>query len=112
MPADLVERLRGSFVVVECPAMGAEPEARISLKLGEKVKGSLFTRDKTVATARRLRVLEHLERLYATDPSPMKWSALRYGFRASDPARTLNSNHSVRAGHFDLVCKCKPVREL
>lgn len=65
VPADVIERLRGTYVVVDCPAMGPEPEARITLKLGDRVKGSLRTRDRTVATARKLRVLEHLERLYA-----------------------------------------------
>lgn len=66
VPLDVVEGLRGLHISVDCPGMGATPETRITLKIGTTVKGSLRTRDPDVAHARRLRIIEHLERLYAT----------------------------------------------
>lgn len=66
VPRDVVERLRGTHISVDCPAMAGTPETRITLKIGTTVKGSLQTRDPDVATARRMRVLESLERLYAS----------------------------------------------
>ncbi|MCJ2040416.1 site-specific integrase [Methylobacterium sp. J-059] len=64
VPTDVAERLRGMHVAVVLPAMRSDPEAILSLKLSDRIKGSLHTRDDVVATARRLRVLEHLERIY------------------------------------------------
>lgn len=64
VPLDVVDRLRGTVLTVECPALRADPECAISVKLGRTVKASLRTRDETVATARRVLILERLERLY------------------------------------------------
>lgn len=64
VPLDVVERLRGTVLTVECPALRADPECAISVKLGRTVKASLRTRDEAVATARRVLILERLERLY------------------------------------------------
>ncbi|MCP2080829.1 UNVERIFIED_ORG: integrase [Methylorubrum zatmanii] len=61
---DVVDRLRGTVLTVECPALRADPECAISVKLGRTVKASLRTRDEAVATARRVLILERLERLY------------------------------------------------
>ncbi|WP_455960380.1 tyrosine-type recombinase/integrase [Methylorubrum aminovorans] len=60
----MVERLRGTVLTVECPALRSDPESAISFKLGRTVKASLRTRDEAVATARRVLILERLERLY------------------------------------------------
>ncbi|CAA2136718.1 tyrosine-type recombinase/integrase [Methylobacterium bullatum] len=46
--------------------MRSDPEATISATIGRTVKASLRTRDGEVATVRRMRVLEALERLYAS----------------------------------------------
>lgn len=64
VPLDVVDRLRGTVLTVECPALRADPECAISVKLGRTVKASLRTRDEAVATARRVLILERLERLY------------------------------------------------
>lgn len=66
VPLDVVDRLRGAVLTVECPAMRSDPEATISATIGRTVKASLRTRDGEVATVRRMIVLGALERLYAS----------------------------------------------
>lgn len=66
VPRDVVEGLRGKHISIDFPAIGSTPAARITLKIGTTIKGSLKTRDPEVGYLRRLRVEEHLGRLYAT----------------------------------------------
>ena len=64
VPRDVVERVRGRFVVFEFPSLKGEPASMVSTTLGEVVSFSLRTANPEVAEARRALAIAHLERVY------------------------------------------------
>lgn len=64
VPLAVREQVRGRVITVLLPPHGSEPGATFEAKLGQFVRGSLYTRDPEAADTRHLLIQAHLSKLY------------------------------------------------